>query len=355
MLLSFFYVAVRRLLQLLALARRSEGDKDLEIVVLRHELAVLRRQVKRPVFRSSDRAFLAAAGGALSRTRWGAFLVRPDTLLRWHRSLVARKWTRPHRRPGRPALDSQVRQMILRLARENPRWGYVRIRGELLKFGVKVSATTIATLIRRYGLGPAPRRGPTWGEFLRAQARGIIACDFFTVETIRLKTLYVLVWMELATRRVHLAGATANPDSGWVTQRARNLAMDLQEEARTVKFLIHDRDAKFSGSFDEVFRSEGIRVIRTPIKAPNANASCERWVGTARAECLDWVLILGRRHLERVLRTYIGHYNQSRPHRGLGLLTPTGDRPPPETDTMPEDIRRRDVLGGLIHEYEVAA
>jgi transposase InsO family protein len=231
----------------------------------------------------------------------------------------------------------------------------MRIRGELLKLGVRVSATTIATLLRRRGLGPAPRRGPTWSEFLRSQAPGILACDFLTVETIRLKTLYVLVWIELGTRRVHLGGATPNPDSAWVTQQARNLAMALKEEGRSPRFLIHDRDTKFTGPFDEVFRSEGMRVILTPIRAPNANAFCERWVGTLRAECLDWTLILGRRHLERVLRTYIAHYNEARPHRGLVLQTPIGTPSPVVRDPRAADVRRRDVLGGLLHEYSVAA
>ncbi len=230
----------------------------------------------------------------------------------------------------------------------------MRIRGELLKLGIRVSATTVATLLLRHGLGPAPRRGPTWREFLKAQAHEAIACDFLTVETIRLKTLYVLVWIELRTRRVCLGGITANPDSAWVTQQARNLVMDLQQEGRDVRFLLHDRDSKFTASFDEVFASEGVRVIRTPVRAPNANAFCERWVGTARAECLDWVLVFGRRHLEQVLRAYVRHYNEARPHRGLGLSMPRGDRPP-DTPLNVGDVRRRDVLGGLIHEYGVAA
>ncbi|MDP9343172.1 MAG: integrase core domain-containing protein [Actinomycetota bacterium] len=315
----------------------------------------MRRQVKRPIYRASDKAFLAAASRMLRREAWGAFLVRPETLLGWHRRLVARKWTKPHRPPGRPALDPEVRELILRLGKENPRWGYHRIRGELLKLGVRVSATTIATMLRRHGLGPAPRRGPTWREFLRAQAAGILACDFLTVETITLRTLYVLVWIELGTRRVHLGGATPNPDSAWVTQQARNLAMALQEDGRSPKFLIHDRDTKFSGPFDEVFRSEGIRIVRTPIRAPNANALCERWVGTVRAECLDWTLFLGRRHLERVLRTYIAHYNEARPHRGLALQTPIGSPSPAVGDPRAADVRRRDVLGGLLHEYSLAA
>jgi putative transposase len=212
-------------------------EKDIEIVVLRHQLAVLRRQVKRPVFRPADRAFLAAASQVLSRSRWRSFLVRPETLLRWHRELVAKKWTRPHRPPRRPALAPEIRDLILRLARENPRWGYMRIRGELLKLGLRVSATTVATMLRCHGLGPAPRRGPTWREFLRQQATGILACDFFTVETIRLRTLYVLFFIDLGTRRVHLAGTSATPDSGWVTQQAAtppNLARRTRQIPRPV-------------------------------------------------------------------------------------------------------------------------
>jgi putative transposase len=193
----------------------------------------------------------------------------------------------------------------------------MRIRGELLKLGISLSATTIARVLRRHGLGPAPRRGPTWGEFLRQEAAGMLACDFLAVETIRLKTLYVLVWIEFGRRRVHLGGATANPDAAWVTQQARNFAMNLEDRSTPTRFLIHDRDTKFTCSFDEVFRSEGMQIILTPIRAPNANAFCERWVGTVRAECLDWTIILGRRHLEHILRIYIHHYNRARPHRGL--------------------------------------
>jgi len=213
---SLLYLLLRRVLHLAHSSDRLVAEAELEVAVLRHQVAILRRQVKRPVYRASDKAFLAAASRVLRREAWGAFQVRPETLLRWHRQLVRRKWTRPHRPPGRPALDPEVRALILRLGRENPRWGYLRIRGELLKLGVRVSATTIATVLRRSGLGPAPRRGPTWSEFLRSQAAGILACDFLTVETVRLKTLYVLVWIELGTRRVHLGGATSNPDSAWV-------------------------------------------------------------------------------------------------------------------------------------------
>jgi putative transposase len=351
---SLLYLLLRRVLGLLRSDERV-AEVEVENAVLRHQIAVLRRQVKRPIYRASDKAFLAAASRFLRREAWSSFLVRPETLLRWHRQLVARKWTRRHRAPGRPPLDLEVRELILRLGRENPRWGYMRIRGELLKLGVRASATTIATVLRGHGLGPAPRRGPTWKEFLRGQAAGILACDFLTVETITLRTLYVLVWIELGTRRVHLGGATPKPDSAWVTQQARNLAIALREEGRSPKFLIHDRDSKFSGPFQEVFRTEGMRIILTPIRAPNANAVCERWVGTLRAECLDWTLVFGRRHLERTLRTYINHYNEARPHRGLALKTPIRNPSPTVGDLRASGVRRRDVLGGLIHEYRAAA
>jgi putative transposase len=351
---SLLYLALLRLLTLVAPSYRSDDAAQIEILVLRHELGVLRRQVKRPVYRSRDRALLAAASRILPRERWGAFLVRPETLLRWHRSLVARKWTRPHRPPGRPAIDPEVRRLILSMARENPRWGYLRIKGELGKLGVRVSATSIAMLLRRSGVGPAPRRGIGWRGFLKAQAAGILACDFFTVETAFLKTLYVLFFIEIGTRRVHVTVSTTNPDSSFVTQQARNLVMSLADEGTQIRFLIRDRDAKYCHSFDDVFASEGIRVIRTPIRAPNANAFAERWIETLRAECLDWLLIGGHRHLDRILAIYVQHYNQRRPHRGLKLRVPESIPPIEEADGVPA-IERRDLLGGLLHEYIRAA
>src|SRR5665811_220205 len=320
---SLLYLVARALARLLVGARQpghDDGSKDLEILVLRHQLRVLQRTAGRPRLRTIDRVLLAAASRVLPRDRWVAFLVTPATLLRWHRELVRRKWTyRRSGRPGRPPIDPEVRALILRLARENPRWGCVRIDGELCKLGIRVGATTIRTLLRTARLGPAPRRtGPTWTEFLRAQAGGIIACDFFTVETAWLRTLYVLVFIELGSRRIHLSPATAHPDTAWVTGQARNLVMDLDARASPVRFLIRDRDTKFCRGFDEVVRSEGARVIRTPIRAPNANAHAERVIETMRAECLDWTLILGRRHLDRTLRTYAEHYNRGRPHRARG-------------------------------------
>jgi transposase len=262
------------------------------------------------------------ASDLLPRARWSAFVVSPQTLLRWQRELVRRKWTYRRRPAGRPPLEAELRELVLRFARENPRWGCVRIQGELRKLGIRVGATTIRALLRRHGLGPAPRRsGPSWAEFLRAQAQGILACDFFTVETVGLRTLYVLFWIEHGSRRVHLAGVTGNPDCPWVSQQARNFA--IGERLEGVRFLIHDRDTKFCGPFDTIVRSERVRVIETPLQAPKANAIAERWVRTVRNECLDHILVFGRRHLEQVLRAYLAHYNAERPHRSLALATPS--------------------------------
>jgi putative transposase len=347
---------LRRLLGVVPGSGSGDAAKDVEIAVLRHQLQVLRRQVRRPSFRPLDRVFLAATARLLPRARWTSFMITPQTLLRWHRQLVRRKWTYRTVRIGRPPIDPELRETVLRLARENPRWGYVRIQGELRKVGIRIGATTIRRLLRAHRLGPAPRRhGPTWSEFLRAQAEGIIASDFLTVETIRLKTLYILFFIELHTRRVHVAGITANPDSAWVSQQARNLAFSFEDRSSRVRFLLRDRDAKYSGPFDEVLRTEGIDVIRTPIRAPRANAFAERWVRTVRNECLDWTLVRGRRHLERVVRAYAAHYNGHRPHRGLHLEAPERSDGPRRPENRGARLVRRDVLGGLIHEYEDAA
>jgi hypothetical protein len=254
---SFAYLVLRRVLGLLVLRGKTERAKDLELVVLRHELGILRRQVQRVDLQPADRAFLAAAGRVLDRRRWGSFVVTPATLLRWHRRLVAKHWTYPHRRPGRPPIDADIRDLILALARDNPRWGYQRIRGELRGLGITVSATTIRDLLRRCGVGPAPRPGDlTWREFLRSQAAGCLATDFFTVETVLLRRLYVLFFIELDTRRVHLAGVSPHPTGAWVTQQARNLSIGLSECFSGRRFLIRDRDTTFTTEFDEVLRSE---------------------------------------------------------------------------------------------------
>jgi putative transposase len=355
--ISVVYLLFRRALAVAALRLRSREFKELEIVVLRHELAVLRRQVERPRLEEPDRVFLAAASRLLSRTSRPSFFVRPDTLLGWHRQLVRKRWTYSGRRPGRPAVTEEIRELVLRLARENPRWGYQRIVGELVGLGVRLSATSFAKILRQAGVPPAGSRVQlSWREFIRAHAASIIACDFFTVETLWLGRLYVLFFLELGTRRVHLAGCTPKPDGRWAVQQARQFAWSLCERTTPMRFLIHDRDSKFSRAFDDVFRSERMEIIRTPFRAPQANAFAERWVGTVRRDCLDWLLIVSRRQLEHVLRLYVEHYNTHRPHRALKLAPPTPrSRLHPVAPLPPTQIRRRDRLGGLIHEYGRAA
>ena len=323
------------------------------------ELAILRRQSRRATIRPVDRAILAALSRALPRSAWASLSVRPETLLRWHRQLVRRRWTYPHRRPGRPPLDRAVQALVVRLARENPSWGYKRIVGELRGIGISVSATSVRTILIRHGLPPAPQRDElSWRNFLRQRAATTLACDFFTVETAWLKRIYVLFFLSLERRRIEFVACTPNPTGAWTAQQARNLLMALDHRQQPLRVLIHDRDAKFSGGCDYVFQSEGITVIRTPVQAPNANAHAERWIGSVRRECLDRLLIFSQRQLEHVLRVYALHYNAHRPHhRSLA------SRPPEQADRSPTPLRappspqltRRDPLGGLLHEYEYAA
>jgi transposase InsO family protein len=251
-------------------------------------------------------------------------------------------------------LRPELVQLIVRLGKENRSWGCVRIQGELRKLGIRLSATSIRRVLRRHRLGPPPRGGPSWSEFLNAQAAVILATDFLTVDTVFLKRLYVLFVIELGSRKVHLLGVTAHPTGAWVTQVARNLSGDFIEQNRQFEFLIRDRDTKFTASFDEVFRSEGVRIIQTPVRAPRANAYAERWVRTVRSECLDRLLLVGRQHVERVLRAYVSHYNQQRPHRGIGLSVPVTTHSS-GVPALPAQVERRDILGGLIHEYYEAA
>jgi len=352
---SVTFLLVRKLLGLVGIGP-SPDEKDVEIAVLRHQLSVLRRQVARPRFSPTDRAVLATLARLLPRERWAAFLVTPATLLRWHRELVRRHWAFPRTEKVAPnALDPDTVALVLRFARENPRWGYLRIGGELKKLGVMVSATSVRNILRRHRLKPSPRRsGPTWAEFLRAQASASLSCDFFHVDTITLRRLYVLFFIDLERRKVFLAGVTEHPIGSWVTQQARNLVMMLEDEGRTVKFVIRDRDTKFVGPFDEILSSIGTRVITTPIRAPRANAFAERFVGTARRECLDWMLIRNERHLERVLAEFIEHYNKARPHRGIDLEVPVPYVCDGRLDGSAQ-IRRVDRLGGVLREYSIAA
>ena len=280
-----------------------------------------------------------------------ALLFKPATLLRWHRELVRRKWTfqRPSPR-GRPAIDHELEQWIKRLAQENPGWGFGKLQGELRKLGFTVSPNTIRNVLRRSGIPISPERhrpGTSWRTFLRHYQHQMLTCDFFTVETVRLQTLYVLFFIALGTRHVHLAGCTASPNAAWVTQQARQLTWQFEDRTPPVRYLIHDNDTKFNRSFDAIFQSESVEIIRTPFHAPNANAFAERWVRTVSTECLDQLLIWDERHLQGVLAEYLPYYNARRPHQGLAQDTP---------DSLPSiaaegQVHCRDVLGGLIHDY----
>jgi hypothetical protein len=345
--------AVFALLTDLALIRCRRGrPRDIELLALRHEVRVLRRQVRRTTWQPGDRLVLTLLSRRLPRAAWGVLAVRPETLLRWHRELVRRTWAAFGRRrgPGRPPLPADVRDLIGRLATENPHRGYQRIRGELLKLGYDVSATAVRTTLRRRGVPPAPRRaGLSWRAFLRAHAGSVLECDVFTVETVRLRALHVLVFIEVRTLRVFVAGCTAHPTTAWVTQQARSLLWRLDAGGIRPTVLVRDRDAKFPRAFDDVFRSEGARVVRAPYRAPQARAHAERWVGTVRRECLDWLLIVGRRHLEQTLHEYVDHDNTARPHQALGMRAPLAHgRPSGSTGAIARHAR----LGGLIHAYE---
>jgi putative transposase len=355
---SCLYLVLRQLLQLVVLLGRSQRSKELEILLLRHELAILRREKPRPRLHNDDRVLLAALARVLPRELRPLFLVTPSTLLRWHRRLVARRWKYPRRSPGRPPLQRQLRELIVRLARENPHWGYRRIVGELKQLGLNVSATTVRKALLAAGMPPAAERQATsWRQFLRQHAASVWACAFFTVDTVFLQRISVLFFISLERRRIEYIALSSNPSGAWLTQQARNLTSELVDRSDSLPaFLIHDRDSKFSGAFDNVFRGEGTTIIRTPIEAPNANAYAERWVRTVRSECLDRLLILSRRQLEHVLRVYVEHYNQHRPHRSLDLHPPI--RRVPAISTAPprvQAIRRRELLSGLIHEYAAAA
>jgi putative transposase len=358
-LLSLVYRLLRCLFGLLAVLIRCDLSKDAELLVLRHENQVLRRQLSgRLRWDHADRLWLTALSRLVNRRRWPEiFPVTPATILRWHRDLVARKWDyTDRRRPGRPSTGISVKTLIIRMARENPAWGHRRVQGELARLGYAIAASTVWEILHAAGIDPAPRRaGPTWREFLAAQAHAILACDFLVVETVLLKRLHVLVFIEHGTRRLHVAGVTAHPTGAWAAQQARNLAMDLGDRLGTLRFLIHDRDPLFITAFGEVFRAEGLRIVTTLPRTPRMNAICERVIGTLRRELLDRTLILGERHLALVLREYLVHYNRHRPHQSRRQRPPDIETHSVRDMANLRSVRRKPVVAGVINEYHHAA
>ena len=349
---------VSTLVELVRLGCQSKSDKDLEILLLRRQLAIYdRKQGRAPRLSRSEKLALVVLATKLKvqtgRTigAMGAVIriVKPATLFGWHRQLVRRKWT--YRRPnagGRPRINWELEQLVLRLAREND-WGFERIAGELLKLGYSISHESVGNILERHAVPPAPERSPSpsWRQLMTHYRDQLLACDFFTVETLFLQTVYVVVFIEIGSRKVHFAGCTTQPDGSWVTQQARQVVWALEDRQPGIRFLIRDNDKKYSRAFDAVFRSEGVTVITTPYHAPNANAFAERWIRSVREECLDKVLIINQAHLRRVLRDYVVFFNTARPHQGIDQQIPV-----PNLDRCSNGpVRCHKVLGGIIHDY----
>jgi len=344
---------------ILHIGRLSTLEKDLEILVLRQQLSILQRKLNHPIKPNRvEKMTLAILIAKLKRIPHRSTnqlqnvirIFQPETVLRWHRELVRRKWAYPHKnKGGRPSINKEVENLILHLARENPRWGYGKIQGELVKLSFKVSQSTVRNILDRHGIFPAPVRNGSigWRKLMDHYKEQILACDFFTVETIWLQTIYVLFFIELGSRRVHFAGITTNPNEVWITQQARQLVWELSDREKTLGFLIHDNDHSFSKAFDVVFESEGFHVINTPFRAPNANSFAERWVRTVREECLDHILILNAVHLKSVLFEFTDYYNFSRPHQGIEQQTPI----PQEHSISNGSVQKNKVLGGIINDY----
>ena len=335
MCLRFVFLLTTRAASWLRLSRREETWKTAEILILRHQLAVLqRRQPRRPNLTRADRALLATLLSVIPKARRQGLrlLTTPDTILRWHRDIVRRGWAARSAcgRTGRPVTRRNIRALVRRLARENPDWGYRRIHGELAGLGVKVAASTVWEILKASGIDPGRRQtGPTWSQFLRPQAEAILACDFFTVDLLDGTYAYVLAVIEHATRRIRIIGITLHPTGEWTTQQARNLVMDLGEEARRVKFMIRDRGSNFTAAFEAILADAGIRTVPCNTQTPRMNAIAERWIGGCRRELLDRALIWNQSHLRRILRDYETHHNQHRPHRSLSGAAPLKPLPEP--------------------------
>ena len=342
----------RLLAALVVLAARSGRSKDLEIVVLRHQLAVLQRTAKPPKINDRDRSLLAVIARVLPRSRREGWLVTPDTLLRWHRRLIARRWTQPPRRSGRPSTTGEIRALVVRMARENPTWGYRRLAGELARLGHTIAASSVWNILKAAGIEPSPTRSTvSWTALLRSQAAA--ACDFATVDTALGRRFYLLFFIDIPTRRVTLAGITTNPSGPWTTQAARNLFLTGSETFKGCKMLVRDRAGQFMASFDEIFDTEGIKVVKTPVQTPVANCFIERWIGSLRRELLDRTVIWNEPQLRRLIVDYLEHYNEHRPHRSLGQQPPSQMPSTAFRAGHPVTVRAR--CDGLVHEYRQAA
>ena len=350
------YRILYRFLALLArLAVRSGRSKDVEIIVLRHQLAVLRRQIDRPTLTDDDRSLLGAVAKALPRPRRSGWLVTPETLLRWHRHRIARHWTHPARSPGRPATAIELQQLVLGMADQNPTWGYRRIHGELVGLGHRLAATTVWQILKNHGIDPAPGRSSvTWTQFLRSQAA--VACDFACIDTALLRRYYLLFFIDITSREVFFAGITTNPTGPWTTQAARNLFLHRSHELADAAALVRDRGSQFTASFDEIFKTEAMKILKTPIRTPVANSFAERWIGTLRRELLDRTIIWNQRQLEHLVVDYIDHYNAHRPHRSLHQRPPrAGRESTPAAPPTKLRVVKSTRCDGLINEYRNAA
>ena len=360
MCLRFVFLLITRVASWLRLSRHEEAWQTAEILILRHQFAVLQRQQpRRPDLNWADRALLAALLSVIPKARRQGLrlLVTPDTILRWHRDIARRRWAARSKRgrTGRPTTRRNIKALVLRLAKENPEWGYRRIHGELAGLGVNVAASTVWEILRTNGIYPAARRTvPTWSQFLRSQAEAILACDFFSVDLLDGTQAHVLTVIGHATRRIRILGVTLHPTGEWTTQQARNLIMDLGEQAERMKFMIRDRGSNFTTAFDVVLADAGIRTVLCNVRTPRMNAIAERWIGGCRRELLDRALIWNQSHLQQILRDYENHDNQHRPHRFLHGAAPLKSLPEP-VDLEQYCVRRQARVGGLINEYRLVA